>query len=276
MSSNGKLNYFQTRPKVSPINIRDYLERLGLKQSLADLHYLKQLHRAHLLHIPFENLDIHYRRPISLSVKDIYQKVIYQKRGGLCYELNALFFHLLVHLGYDAYLGAARVYLQDGLTPDLDHMIVLVMLPEGQFLCDVGFGNLFSEPKLLKRGQPFLDYTTYFRFDSDPDDHWVLSKSSDGIVYEKKYNFEIKPRELIEFMPRCTFHQSSMESPFKQLKQISQLTPTGRVTLTEHRLKITAYGETLEKTMMNENEFLAALQQHFGLDPLELIHQQAK
>ena len=55
---------------------------------------LKNLQKAHLLNVPFENLDVHNSIPIILDIENIYQKVVLQNRGGFCYELNGLFYEL--------------------------------------------------------------------------------------------------------------------------------------------------------------------------------------
>ena len=50
---------------------------------------LKQLHYAHVHHVPFENLDIHLGKPISLKEPDLFAKIVAHKRGGYCYEVNS-------------------------------------------------------------------------------------------------------------------------------------------------------------------------------------------
>jgi len=62
------------------------------------------------LHIPFENLDIHYNKHIKLNIDSIYQKIIENKRGGFCYELNSLFYELLISLEFNAKMISARVF----------------------------------------------------------------------------------------------------------------------------------------------------------------------
>ncbi len=66
----------------------------------ADLESLKFLQRQHLLTVPFENLDIHWKRPIVLDGNHFYDKIIGDKRGGFCYELNGLFYELLAEIGF--------------------------------------------------------------------------------------------------------------------------------------------------------------------------------
>lgn len=268
-----RLNYFQTRPKAAPIDTRAYLARLGMKRGKADLAYLRKLHRAHLLTIPFENLDIHYGKRIILDIRPIFQKIIEHKRGGFCFELNALFYHLLIHLGYDASLASARVFRDQDFSPEFDHMIVIVKMNDLSYLADVGFGNLFSEPKCIS-GEPQLDYTEYFRFVKDADEKLVLRRSTDGTVYQSVYKFELIPRGLIEFISRCNYHQESENSHFRQHKLITQLFREGRITLTDRMLKLHLKGEHQEFPIMNEDEFLAKLEHHFGIDTKKLLRQQ--
>ncbi len=72
-----------------------YLERIGASAGAP----LAALHRAHLATVPFENLDIHLKRPIRLDEAAFFEKVVLQRRGGFCYELNGLFARLLRTLG---------------------------------------------------------------------------------------------------------------------------------------------------------------------------------
>ena len=70
-----------------------YLERINFDGATEPtLELLSALQKKHLLSIPFENLDIHYKTPIKLNSANIFEKVINKKRGGFCYELNSLFY----------------------------------------------------------------------------------------------------------------------------------------------------------------------------------------
>ena len=78
-----------------------YLERIGYWGTWAPTaETLRQLHRAHLYAVPFENLDIPLGRPITLSLPVLYEKIVGRHRGGFCYELNTLFGWLLEQLGF--------------------------------------------------------------------------------------------------------------------------------------------------------------------------------
>ena len=73
------------------MDIELYLRRIGYCGSREPTtETLKQLHRAHMLAVPFENLDILLGHPINLSLASFYDKIVQHRRGGFCYELNGL------------------------------------------------------------------------------------------------------------------------------------------------------------------------------------------
>ena len=120
------------------------LRRLGVEaRGRADLTWLRELHAAHLLRVPFENLSIHLGEPVSLDEDALLAKLVDRRRGGFCYELNGLFARLLENLGYHVTLLGARVWTGQGFGPPLDHLALMVATADGadRWLADVGFGD---------------------------------------------------------------------------------------------------------------------------------------
>ncbi len=231
------LHNFKCKQKVPKIDVDRYLRRIKYEApSHPTLGYLKKLHKHDLLSIPFENLDIHWHKEIILDIDKIYNKVIVNKRGGVCYELKGLFHSLLLNLGFKCYLIGARVFNENGTRgPDYDHMAVIVDIDNEKYLADVGFGELFLEPKKLTVDILQVDYTKYFKFLSSPNDEFILTSSADCSNFKKEFFFD-KIRQFIEFMPRYKWRQTSKDSHFNQKKICSIATPDGRISLTEIRL----------------------------------------
>src|SRR5262249_29579885 len=128
------------------------------------------IHRAHLLAISYENLDIFLGRTLSLDIAQIYDKIVERGRGGWCYEMNSLLAWALREIGFDVTLLGARVGehpIEDRY--HLDHMAVWVK-HEGWWLLDAGFGNAFLEPLPLQEGEYQQAYHT-FRLQRDGD-YW--------------------------------------------------------------------------------------------------------
>src|SRR5919109_1202974 len=97
------------------MNIQAYLDRIGYRGPLEPTaETLRALHVAHLLGVPFENLNIGMGWPIVLDEAALFDKIVVRRRGGFCYELNGLFAALLRELGFDVTLLSAGVARQDG------------------------------------------------------------------------------------------------------------------------------------------------------------------
>ena len=94
------------------MDISGYLKRINYNGIVyRDLATLRELQYNHVFSIPFETLDIHNQIPILLQINFLYQKVIHDRRGGYCYELNVLFHNLLALCGFDVSMVAGRLPL---------------------------------------------------------------------------------------------------------------------------------------------------------------------
>ena len=86
--------------------LAEYLERIGHGWNVRpDLETLRSLHRAHVEAIPFEALDIQLGSVPSMEPNAIFNKLVGQRRGGWCYEMNGLFGEALQQIGF----GVTRV-----------------------------------------------------------------------------------------------------------------------------------------------------------------------
>src|SRR5262245_41698685 len=175
------------------MNVAAYLQRIQYAEHLEpDVETLRGLQRAHLLKVPFENLDIALKRPIRITEQAIWDKLIVQRRGGFCYELNGLFAWMLKQIGFDVTYLNARVFNHKGeLGIDFDHLALLVKIP-GQsirWLADVGFGDSFNEPlHLEERGEQVQGLRAY-RLEQTPDGYITWQKNYDG-SWERHYFFD--------------------------------------------------------------------------------------
>lgn len=256
---------FSGSSKLPYLDIDRYLQRIDVAgQQQPSLAFLKTLHRQHLLHIPFENLDIHWGREILLDYEKLFHKVVDEKRGGFCHELNGLFFVLLTQLGFQCYLAAARMPQPGGeLSPNFEHMCVLAQVENELYLCDVGFGKGPIYPLRISSSDLQMSFNQFYRVRQEGNTGWWLEESDNGLDFEKKYLFSPKERGIVEFVDRCQYQQRSDDSHFRKQKMITQLTPDGRKTLTEKVLIVTSRGQKKEHYLLNEDDFYIKLEEHF-------------
>ncbi len=248
------------------MNIEAYFQRIGYHgPSDPALDTLRGLHRAHLLAVPFENLDIALKRPITLDENALFDKIVTRRRGGFCYEQNGLFAAVLRALGFAVTLMEARVRTVEGpFGIPFDHLTLLVPLDE-RWLVDVGFGDAFMEPLRLDDPEIQDRDGRLFRVQHDGMQGIYSRRDEDG-AWIDEYQFFFQPRRLADFSGACHYHQTSPESSFTRKRVCSLATPDGRVTLSDRRLITTRDGVRQEQALANEAEFDAALRVYFGID----------
>ena len=250
-------------------NVERYFSRIGLEEAgtVAGVGRLKVLQRQHLLNVPFENLDIHWKRPIHLNTDKFYRKIVSENRGGFCYELNGLFNELLRALGFETRLLSARVATGDGeFSPEFDHLAIMVMFGELHYLADVGFGSFSAEPLLFTPDLEQEDDAGTFVFRQRENEYFEVLKKDDG-EWRSEYMFKPYGHDLSEFAARCQWHQTSPESHFMKKKICSVMTPEGRKTLTDTSYIITRADNRSETAVGSEEEFNSILKREFGVMP---------
>lgn len=256
------------------MNVPAYLDRLGLDRGVLspDADSLRLLQRSHLLSVPFENLDIHWRRPIVLDLDRFYEKIVVQGRGGFCYELNGLFDELLRELGFETRLISARVFNGTSHGPEYDHMAISVTFGEGDseemYLADVGFGAFSAEPLLFVLGVEQRDRSGIFLLTHRVDGYYEILKQA-GDDWQSEYIFSGNEKTLAEFAEMCDFQQYSPESHFTKGKLCSIMTENGRKTLSDSKFIITAGSEKTEIAVEGEAHFYRVLNDEFGIERIQ-------
>jgi N-hydroxyarylamine O-acetyltransferase len=252
-----------------PIDVEAYLARIsfsGSREPTADT--LRSLQRAHLLAVPFENLDINPGgTAIDLEVDALYDKVVRRRRGGFCYELNGLFAVLLGQLGYDVTLVSARVARGDGeFGPDFDHL-ALVVRTGAPYVTDVGFGDFSLEPlDLTVEGpQPPRLGSRAFRVDPVGPGEWLTREPKDDDGWDDDYRFDLTPRLLADFSAQCRWFETAEDSHFRSRRVCSIATPDGRVTLRDAELIVTRDGVREITAINDEQEWATVLDERFGI-----------
>jgi N-hydroxyarylamine O-acetyltransferase len=246
------------------MNIDRYLERIAIeKKQDPSLSFLTILQSRHLLSIPFEDLDIPVRR-IELDLHKLYNKIVISKRGGFCYELNGLFYWLLISLGFKVDMLSARVFnsRKQDFGPEFDHMTLLAHL-EKDYLVDVGFGDSFREPIEFPKGE-VADISGRYRIMNSGKDNFELQKAKDNI-WEPQYRFSTAPTKFEDFKSMCDFQQDSPTSSFRTGMLCTIATESGRITLTNNTFTITEHETKNKTTINNPEDFYLMLTNYFDI-----------
>jgi len=247
------------------LNVNEYFKRIGYRgKTVANLATLRTIHRLHLLSVPFENLDIHFGTPIHLNTQSFFDKIVKRNRGGFCYELNGLFYELLINLGFNVQMLSAKVASADGSWgPEFDHMTLLVQLDE-PWIADVGFGDSFMEPLRFNDQSDQIQNGRGFKLEQ-AEDGSIIYKAEQNGVWSNQFTFNLQPHELNDFSGMCDYQQTSPESSFTKRVVCSVATNDGRITITDQLLIVTKRGKRKEKKISDDREFRSLLRKHFGI-----------
>jgi N-hydroxyarylamine O-acetyltransferase len=229
----------------------------------ATANVLRRVHRAWVMTVPFENLDIHLGRTIALDEPRFFDKIVLRRRGGWCFEMNGLFAVMLREIGFDVTLMSARVFNEQG-DPGREfvHLCLLVTLTDGRWLADVGFGDSFVEPLRFEPGVEQQVDDQIYRIATGRDCYVFQRRSG---VWQARYSFSLIARQLSDFAGMCHDLQTNPESHFVKRAMCTRHTPTGRVTLAGNKMISTEHGARSETIVVDAAAYRTALDDHFGI-----------
>ena len=251
------------------MNIQAYLNRIGYLGPLeATPEVLRGLQLAHLYSVPFENLSVARHEPVWLSIPALFDKIVWRRRGGCCYELNGLFGSLLQEIGFQVDFLSARGFDDEGgLSPEFDHLTLLVRAPgltQPPWLVDAGFGDSFLEPLRMDLEGEQPQGLRAYRL-AQLEGAWILWQRNYDGSWEQQFRFTLQPRAFpADFEEMNHYHQTSPASPFTRQRMCTRALPEGRITLWDTRLVVTRLGERSE-TALVEADRPAILRECFGI-----------
>ena len=249
-------------------NLKLYLQRLGFDAPPAPtLETLRQLQLRHTGAFPFENLSTISGAPVPIDLASIEQKVLHDGRGGYCYELNNLFFTLLLELGFDAQAISGRVVMNqpEGTWTARTHRLSLVTLDGVRYITDVGFGGMVPTAPLV------LDTEAE---QATPHEPYRIEKQADGYMLRAKvagewrsmYLFDLQRQEDIDYTIGNWYVSTHPDSPFAQRLMVARTGDGWRKTLNNGSFAIHCMGADSERRdVVGIEDLFDLLEVEFGI-----------
>jgi len=246
-------------------SLQQYFDRIGFHgDAKADLATLSALMQHQIFSVPFENLDVQAGKVVSLVPEDIVAKIVGNRRGGYCYEVNGIFSMALAALGILYQYVAARPMFYPARRPKT-HMAIVATVEGKQWLCDLGFGSYG-----IRAPMPMDAFDTEVQQDHDI---FMLSKSNTGEIVLKakvdgewinQYGFDLSTWQWVDFAPANYMNSTHPEAIFVKQYVVVLHNPQGRKILSGDLFKNVVRGES-EKHQISAQERPAILAEHFGL-----------
>lgn len=244
----------------------DYLKRISfVGNPKADVETLSELMRHQLLSIPFENIDVHLTREVSLIPEDLVRKIIYSRRGGYCYELNGIFAMALSAIGFSYSFCGARPMFYPTLRPKT-HVVIIVQLDGNKWLCDLGFGSFgIRTPISLEQLDVTIaqDYDRFMLSKMDTDTY--LLKALKNNEWNNQFSFDLYPMKWIDLLLPNYFNSTNVDTIFVQKLLAIRYTSEGRIILVGNKMTRYIKGQ-VEECFINPDDIVNFLESDFLID----------
>lgn len=246
-------------------DIATYARRIGFQGDLRpSAACLQELHLAHATHIPFENIDVLLGRPIRLDIDSVWNKLVANRRGGYCFEQNALFAAVLESMGCKVTRLGARVRLgATGITARA-HMLLAVEAEGDRWLADVGFGGeglLYPIPWRL--GEPAEQFGWQYRLIEINTVYLLQGLRAEGWL--DLYSFTMEEQHPVDYEV-ANYHTSTHPDSFFRKKLMVHLpSPEERITLVNRRLITRRPQGASEILLADDAAILETLAGRFGM-----------
>lgn len=248
-----------------------YFTKVGLIDSPPhSVEGLTELHNAQHRRMPFENFDIQLGRGVSLVLENIIDKLVYHERGGYCFELNELMFQVLQSIGFKAQRMLARVH--KGPEPTgRSHQFNLVELENQVWIVDTGFGSHTPRAPLP------LTFDTEIKTDLQTfrlvrDEVFgsmlqILEENEQGdLAWQNLYSFDMTHVCNGDIQNSNFFVSNYPESLFVLNRVVTFPLENGIAILFNHSLKLIQGGITTEIELKEDESYLSALKEYFGIE----------
>ncbi len=226
---------------ANELYISEYLKRIGVEgKPEPSLATLQLLQRQHIYSIVFENLNL-LRKDFTpnLSREYLFDKLVHQRRGGVCYELNTSFFHLLSALGFSVCQISGRCIPN---TPVTGHVFTLVHLPEGDYTADVGYADAPVPPMKIGGEEVVQAYHSEYWLERKSEDWFFLYERRRNGQVKRQYEFFLTPRTPQDCIDVFRYTATPGNSPFTERPICCRFTSKGRIILRRGTLTVEENG----------------------------------
>lgn len=255
------MNYTYTL--LTDKQIEEYLNRIHFKgTSNNSLECLNQLIYFHHTSVPFENLDVYYQKlPLSLDINDLFKKIVTNKRGGYCFEMNGLFIMLLRSLGFDAWSCMCRVTHDEEHPRPVSHRGNIVIIDNKRYFCDVGFGGpMPCGALLLENGKTQEILNEEFTPILTKEGWWKIMRGNQCTLMVNEAFFD--PVDFIPLSDACSLKENMI---FRKQIMVNLKTKTGHFSITADTFTKVVDGIREEYTITSKDELRTILYKYFEL-----------
>lgn len=250
----------------------EYIDYMGSSDiTIENLIYIQE---KHVMTVTFENFDIHlpHKRNVDISPACIEKKILFEKRGGYCWEQNTLLFYMLGAFGFKIRrVGCQVLYRLSAVPVGITHMALLVDIDGKNWLVDVAFGGMTATYPLD------IDNEAEISSDYDPlrrirkVNNIVFHEANLNDVWHSLYSFTTNSFEHSDAIT-CninTYSNPKSQNECSTSLMLAKITREARYTFFNEELKIWKHNRKLEENekyiISNPIELLIVIEKYFNI-----------
>ena len=245
----------------------EYLKRIGLHGTEIPLtkEGLDLLQFAHLCTVPFENLDLFdYDVKVDFGIAEMYDKVVTRRRGGYCFELNAIFMALLEAVGFEAHPAGVRIVMGGrSFIPAIAHRASIVTIRGKRYYSDVGFGSTAAPGISIcidDYGEQDVQGDIYTVEDRPYNNKVIIKHTDEGP--SAVFMFVPDPFNILDFI---SYNTTIQATGFRAKRMVNLRKPGGSISVDGDILRRTENGERTETPLAAAEDAFKALTEEFGM-----------
>lgn len=250
--------------------IETMLEKMGYFELANEIDKLTLVQYIFANQFTFENIDVLTDNKEPIDEQFLIDKLLTQKRGGLCYEINGSLYLVLKTLGFNVELGSATVWSKEGWIIDRTHTIILLYTNEQLYLLDSGSGTNLSIRPLPLNGGTIQSPVGIYRLRTEKTERGsIVSEKYTAEGWILRYAFYPRPVDFYEDLNRIKdMIHNHPESPFNKGILVAKTLENSTISINNERLSrkwINKQGlvEREERTeFTNKLELLQAIKQY--------------
>ncbi|MEM9635007.1 MAG: arylamine N-acetyltransferase [Pseudomonadota bacterium] len=249
-----------------PFDLDTYLARIDLQHCPATPDGLKQLQAAQITAIPFENVLPFLGQVPKLDADSLWWKLVLNRCGGYCFELNTLLEMALQELGFSSRKVMARVRMGASAGGVRSHLAHIVSIEGTEWLVDAGFGGqapAFPVNLSTVDEQQIRDQVYRVRFDDVEKEEVLERKSEEGWI--PLYGFDRMPPKWVDIEAANYLCATWSEISFSSSMKFYRLTNNGWISFQNGLAGFTENGIKSTRTIVEENDLAQFMRNDLGL-----------
>lgn len=132
--------------------VKLYFERIGLEmpeEIVPDAALLQKLTFHNIISIPYENTQFLTKKYIPCDTDSLFQRIVVEKKGGICHDVNGLFGWFLSELGYKVvYVGT--VSHLDRIKTHIHKTLVVTDINGDEWLTEAAYASMFNNKNPIR------------------------------------------------------------------------------------------------------------------------------